>query len=82
MTPLTRSHRTAPRWISEHMVNDRETEWYAIVRRADDRVVGSATVHLHEGTAWLDLYADPLYGEPASRWKGEALSLIVPWMVD
>ncbi len=81
-TPYPLSPDSIARWISERMVHDRDTEWYAIVRRVDDRVVGSATVHLHEGTAWLDLYADPLYGAPASRWRGETLSLIVSWMVD
>lgn len=70
-------------WIKDDMVKDDDTAWYAIVRKSDDRVVGSARVHQAGGmAASLKLTVDPLLGERGLGWKAEALKLMAPWIVD
>ncbi|MDQ3540563.1 MAG: GNAT family N-acetyltransferase [Chloroflexota bacterium] len=76
------SPATVERWISEEMVKDRDTQWLAIVRHSDDRVVGSVRTFTRYGPAILDLFIDPLFGDRGDRWKREALGLVVPWIVD
>jgi RimJ/RimL family protein N-acetyltransferase len=69
-------------WIKEDMARDRDTSWYAIVRKVDDRVVGSITFNRRGVDVWLDVRVDELFGDRALHWKAEALTLIVPWLVD
>lgn len=81
-TPFPQAPATVERWIMEHMVKDRSTRWYAIVRLTDDRVVGSVRTFDASGTGILDVFVDPLFGDRGDRWKREALGLVVPWLVD
>lgn len=80
--PFPLSAASIERWITDEMVKDRHTLWYAIVRRADDRVVGSVRTFDADGAAILDLHVDPLFGDHGDLWKCEALALVVPWLVD
>ena len=71
------------KWIKEEMVKERGTQYLAIVRKADDRVVGSARINRDGGvSSLLALRADPLYGERGKAWAAEALTMLVPWIVD
>lgn len=70
------------RWITGDMVNGRDTQWLAIVRRTDDRVVGLVRIFNAYGPVILDLFVDPLFGDRGGRWKRETLGLVVPWLVD
>jgi RimJ/RimL family protein N-acetyltransferase len=54
-----------------------------IVRRSDERPVGSLLIY----TSWfphfhVDATVDPLFGQDAGRWKGEALALVMPMIID
>lgn len=71
------------KWIKEEMVKQERTRHLAIVRKADDRVVGSARIDRHGAVASsLDLRVDPLYGDRGKAWAAEALTMLVPWIVD
>jgi len=71
------------KWIKEEMTKDQDTAWYAIVRRSDDRIVGSARVGQAGGmSANLTLTVDPLLGDRGLGWKVQALKLLAPWIVD
>ncbi|MBA2247299.1 MAG: hypothetical protein H0W23_04155, partial [Chloroflexia bacterium] len=70
-------------WIKEEMAKDRDAAWYAIVRKADDRVVVSARVGRAGGmAASLALRVDPLLGDRGLHLKAEALKLLAPWVVE
>lgn len=70
-------------WIKDEMAKDRDAAWYAIVRKTDDRVVGSARVGQAGGmSASLTLTVDPLLGDRGLDLKAEALKLLAPWIVD
>jgi RimJ/RimL family protein N-acetyltransferase len=71
-------------WIVEDLpkAGENRTAHYAIARKADDVVVGTAKIVYDDVSVPLELHVDPLYGERGARWKAEALTLIVPWMVD
>lgn len=71
-------------WVEEHLTkeNPEKKEPLAIVRRGDDLVVGSMVVE-HDPTASFALaHVDPIHGEAGLAWKGEALALVVHWLVD
>ncbi len=72
------------KWIKEDLpkAGEDRTGHYAIVRKVDDVVVGSAKILFDDVSFELELHVDPLYGETGARWKAEALALIVPWTVD
>ena len=70
-------------WIKEEMAKDRNAAWYGIVRKTDDRVVGSARVGRAGGMSTsLSLEADPLLGDRGLHLKAEALKLLAPWIVE
>ena len=68
-------------WITSDLSKGRES-WYAIVRKADDRVVGSCVFHPHRVNTEVKVTIDPLFGEAAARWKAETIRLVLPWRVD
>ena len=54
-----------------------------VVRRADDRPVGSLVIQ----TAWfphayIEPVMDPMFGELAERWKGDAIAMVMRHAVD
>lgn len=68
-------------WITDDSHKERRAH-YAIVRKSDDRIVGSLV-----GERWgivfhLRGYVDPLFGAQGLTWKAEAFRLVLPWMVD
>ncbi|MGC4189742.1 MAG: GNAT family protein [Thermomicrobiales bacterium] len=54
----------------------------AIVRKADDVVVGS----IHANFAWISAdfsgHVDPLHGEQGQAWKAEGIALVADWVVN
>jgi RimJ/RimL family protein N-acetyltransferase len=72
------------KWIKEDLpkAGEDRTGHYAIARKVDDVVVGSAKLFFDDVSFKLELFVDPLYGESGARWKAEALTLIVPWTVE
>src|SRR4051812_44529396 len=49
-------------WITEDLAKGRQS-WHAIVRKADDRIVGSLTFRNRGPATYLDGYVDRFYGE-------------------
>ncbi|MGN6032042.1 MAG: GNAT family N-acetyltransferase [Thermomicrobiales bacterium] len=76
-----RSPSVTEEWITREAIKSAQN-WYAIVRKADDRVVGSLTLSGHSIHTFLRFHVDPLYGEAAGRWKAEAIRLVLPWRTD
>ncbi|HWK79628.1 MAG TPA: GNAT family protein [Thermomicrobiales bacterium] len=76
-----RSPSVTEEWITKEMMKSGR-DWYAIVRKADDRPVGSLTLSGHGIHTFLRFHVDPLYGEAAGRWKAEAIRLVLPWRSD
>ncbi|HWV25300.1 MAG TPA: GNAT family protein, partial [Thermomicrobiales bacterium] len=68
-------------WIEDDLAKGRQS-WHVIVRKADDRVVGSITIRSRGPATYLDGYVDPFYGAQGERWKAEAFRLVLPWLVD
>ena len=69
-------------WISDDLVKSRDSQEFAIVRIADDRIVGSVMVHQGGPHHWLDATNDALLGERGLRWKGQAVAMIADWLVN
>lgn len=73
-------------WITDEFAkstNPYKTSTHLIVRRSDDRPVGSIETDYGDfPTHWVTPFVDPLYGEEGLRWKAEALKLSLPWIVD
>ncbi len=70
-------------WIKEDMVKLKDIQHLAIVRKADDRVVGSASIARDGNVAnFLSLRVDPLFGERGKAWAAEAVPMLVEWLVD
>ncbi len=56
---------------------------FLIVRRSDDRPVGSLRIDTDEFPhVFVDGMVDSLYGEAGLRWKGDALALVMRHVVD
>src|SRR6476469_3488208 len=55
---------------------------FAIVRKADDRVVGSVLAEYWSSAAFLTVHVDPVLGESGARLKADATATLVPWTVD
>lgn len=68
-------------WIEEDLAKGRQS-WHVIVRKADDRVVGSVTFRSRGPATYLEGYVDPFYGAQGERWKADAFRLVLPWLVD
>ena len=81
-TILPRSTSRVEKYITEEMKEERDTIHLMVVRKYDDRVVGSITMERWAHTVWVRPFADPLYGERGERWLGEAINLVLPWYVD
>jgi len=72
------------KWIEEELpkAGQNQTGHYAVVRKADDVVVGSAWVSFEAVAGDIGISIDPLYRETGARWKAEALRLLAQWLVD
>lgn len=71
-------------WIEEELpkAGKQKTSYYAIVRKADDVIIGSIKVRNDDVISELEAHVDPLYGEAGQRWKAEAITLCAEWGVD
>jgi RimJ/RimL family protein N-acetyltransferase len=81
-TILPRSTFRVEKYITEEMKDERDTGHLVVVRKSDDRVVGSITMERWAHTVWITPFADPLYGERGERWLGEAIQIFLPWYID
>ncbi len=70
------------KWINEDMKDDESSAWYLIIRKSDDRPVGSIKVERWRHNRWVSPFTDRLFGEQGDRWAAEALKLVLPWLVD
>ncbi|MBA2775467.1 MAG: GNAT family N-acetyltransferase [Chloroflexia bacterium] len=68
-------------WIKDDLAKDDDL-WFVIVRKSDDRVVGSVQVEEDGVFFWISAETDRLFGEAALRWKGEAIALVATWIID
>jgi len=71
---------TTETWITETIAKGK-TSWFAIIRKHDDRIVGSLQITGGMTGSYVEAYVDPLFSA-AGRWKAEAVRLVVPWEVD
>jgi RimJ/RimL family protein N-acetyltransferase len=76
------SPENTEKWIEEKLAKEDEQLALAIVRKADDRVVGSVTIHLDGMRQWIGATVDRLYGDRGLAWKAEGITLAAGWLVD
>jgi RimJ/RimL family protein N-acetyltransferase len=69
-------------WIKDDMKKEKRAATYVILRKADDRPVGSIKTERWNHAVWVTPFSDRLLGDQGQRWVGEALSLVLPWMID
>ncbi len=69
-------------WIKDDLVKEDDTQLLMIVRKSDDRVVGSVKMHMDGFHHWLEAKADPLFGSQGLRWKGQAVALVADWIIN
>lgn len=67
-------------WIKDDLAKD-DHATFMIVRKADDRVVGSIKVDNEGFDHWLEPKVDALSGERGLRWKAEAIVLAAHWLI-
>lgn len=67
-------------WIKDDLAKD-DNATLMILRKADDRVVGSIKVSNEGIDHWLEPNVDALYGERGLRWKAEAILLVARWLI-
>ncbi|MGC4189744.1 MAG: GNAT family protein [Thermomicrobiales bacterium] len=65
-------------WIAKEMMKSGR-DWYAVVRKSDDRVVGGFQFRGHRIHTDMRIAIDPLFGDAAGRWKAEVIRLVLPW---
>ena len=68
-------------WIEDELKNEEDLH-LLIIRKSDDRPVGSLVRSGWKHNAWLDGYIDPLFGEIGQTWLGEAYCMALQWTVD
>lgn len=73
------SPSVAEAWIGE---TNNQRQWFAVVRKTDDRVVGSCVFYPHRVNTAIQVTIDPLFGDAARHWQAEAIRLVLPWRVD
>lgn len=79
---IPRSVGRIKKWINEEMKEEHNTTHHVILRKADDRPVGSVKVERWGYAVWVTPYTDRLFGEQGDRWIVEALGLALPWIID
>ncbi len=67
-------------WIKDDLAKD-DNATLLIVRKSDDRVVGSVKIDNEGIDHWLEPKVDALYGERGLRWKAEAILLVTRWLI-
>lgn len=71
-------------WIKDDLPKEGKNDrsYLAIVRKADDRVVGSIRITHRTVGKELAPHVDPLYGEIGQTWLAEAIDLVADWQID
>lgn len=69
-------------WIAEDLAKEQDVHTLAIVRKSDDRVVGSLRIGESGPHHWFEAKVDPLYGDRGQRWKGLAIALAGEWLTN
>ncbi len=67
-------------WIKDDLAKD-DNATLLILRKSDDRVVGSLKIDNEGIDHWLEPKVDALYGERGLRWKAEAILLVTHWLI-
>ncbi|MGC4189745.1 MAG: GNAT family N-acetyltransferase [Thermomicrobiales bacterium] len=82
-TVFPQSTETTEAWIEENLAkgDSEEKETFAIVRRSDDRVVGSIALEYDPTLTFALARIDPVYGKIGQAWKAEAILLVARWQV-
>ncbi len=68
-------------WIKDDLAKG-DNSTLMVVRKADDRVVGSIEIENEGVDHWLEPRIDALYGERGLRWKAQAIVLVAHWLID
>lgn len=79
-TVWPQSPAVAETWIAEGLRNKPFSVW-TVVRKADDRPVGSMTLYRRNIAPLITVHVDPLHAA-AGRWTAEVYRLVVPWLRD
>lgn len=82
-TVFPQSAATTEGWIEEHLAkgDTEERDLFAIVRRTDDRIVGSIALDYDHTLTSLLARIDPIHGDAGQPWKAEAILLVARWQV-
>lgn len=78
---IRRSVSATKSWIEDDLKDEDDTH-LLIIRKSDDRPVGSLVRSTWSHTAWLTGYVDPLFGDQGQTWLGEAYCMAIQWSVD
>ncbi|CAN0476124.1 unnamed protein product, partial [Phaeothamnion confervicola] len=79
-TVFPQSPAVAETWIAEGL-RDKPFGVWTVIRKADDRPVGTMTLVSRTIAPLVIVRVDPLYAE-AGRWTAEVYRLVVPWLRD
>lgn len=78
---IRRSVSGTKSWIEDDL-KDEDDLHLLVIRKSDDRPVGSVVRSSWKHNTWFSGYIDPLYGEQGQTWLGEAYCLGLQWAVD
>jgi RimJ/RimL family protein N-acetyltransferase len=81
-TIFPRSTHNIESWIKDDMKKEKRAATYVILRKADDRPVGSIKTERWAHTVWVTPFSDRLLSDQGQRWLAEALTLLLPWVID
>jgi RimJ/RimL family protein N-acetyltransferase len=68
-------------WIKDEFAKE-DNPTYGIVRKADDRIVGSIKIDENGLDYWINAKVDPLLGDAGLMAKAEAITLVADWLVN
>lgn len=78
---VRRSSSATESWIEDDL-KDEDALHLVIVRKSDDRPVGSLQRDAWKQSVWYSGYIDPLFGDEGQVWLAEAYILALQWAVD
>lgn len=78
---IRRSESATKSWIEDDL-KDEEDLYLVIIRKSDDRPVGSIKKSSWRHNSWLSGYIDPLFGDQGQHWLAEAYIMTLHWLVD
>lgn len=78
---IPRSTSAAKSWIEDDL-KDEDDLHLLIIRKSDDRPVGSVVRSKWRHNSWLSGKIDPIFGEEGQHWLAEAYIMTLQWTVD